>query len=141
MSCRLGHTHIPTFNRDYDGQLTEIAENLHRLELTALERAQHVARWLELSKVLEEDSATEAKGAQLGHPSGGEQPHDLGVSRAAKELGVSRQEVQRAVKIASIVPDAVTAAKEAGIDINQSKLLKVAEEPADCPASGPLRQI
>jgi len=35
---------------DIDAQLWEIAENLHRAELSALERNDHIARWIELSE-------------------------------------------------------------------------------------------
>jgi hypothetical protein len=58
----------------------EIAENLHRAELTAVERAEHINEWRVLA----------AKGAHDGHPSKNEQPHDVGVSATAKTLGVSR---------------------------------------------------
>src|SRR5262249_51410374 len=49
-----------------------------------------------------------------------------GKKTTATELGVSEQAVERAEKIAKITPAAKDAAKEAGIDNNQSKLLKVA---------------
>ena len=103
---------------DTEARMREIAENLHRSELTALERAEQIEEW----RTLCED---QAKVVQLVHP-GGRQPTDHGVSRAARELGVSRPEIKRAEKIASMTPAAKEAAKEAGIDDNQSKLLKVA---------------
>src|SRR5690606_2261622 len=36
---------------DVERELAEIAENLHRAELTALERDEQVARWIELVEV------------------------------------------------------------------------------------------
>ena len=35
-----------------DAKMWEIAENLHRADLTALERSEHVAEWAELSTEL-----------------------------------------------------------------------------------------
>src|SRR5262249_56856518 len=57
---------------------------------------------------------------------GGKQPKEHGNRQTARELGIDEAEVRRAEKIASITPAAKDAAKEAGIDDNQSKLLKVA---------------
>ena len=102
-----------------EARMWEIAENLHRAELTKLERAEQIEEWRELS----------AKAAQVGHPN--QQPHEHGVSKAADALGVTRQEVQRAEQIAHLTDDAKDAAVEAGIDDNQSKLLEVARQPAD----------
>jgi ParB-like chromosome segregation protein Spo0J len=103
-----------------EARMWEISENLHRAELTKLERSEHIEEWRKLSE-------QEAKGAQLAHP-GGKQPHDEGVKKAAEALGVTRREVERSRDIANITPEAKEAAREAGIDDNQSKLLKVAKE-------------
>jgi ParB-like nuclease family protein len=108
---------------DNEARMIEISENLHRHELTAIERAEQIDEWRQLCKG--------AKVAQVAPPSGGEQPADKGIRKIAKELGVSRREVERAEKIASITPAAKEAAKEAGIDDNQSKLLEVAAAPAE----------
>jgi hypothetical protein len=58
---------------------------------------------------------------QGGRPEGG-------IRAAERDLGIEHTEAVRAVKIASITPEAKEAAREAGIDDNQSKLLKVAAE-------------
>ena len=100
-----------------DRRLWEIAENLHRCELTVQERADHIAEWVSLT--------AEREGAQLAPP-GGRQPHSKGIKAAVSELGIDRTQAQRAVKIASITPEAKVAARDAGIDNNQSALLKVA---------------
>jgi len=100
---------------DVDRRLMEISENLHRAELTVQERSEQIAEWVELAKV-----------TQLVSPSN-VQPKESGKRAAARTLGVSQPEVQRAVKIASITPEAKQAAREAGIDDNQSKLLEVAK--------------
>jgi len=66
-------------------QRQEIAENLHRSELTALERDTHIGRWAEL---------TAAKVGQVDPPSGGAQPaggctrpHGERVQRQREEQG------------------------------------------------------
>ena len=48
---RLGVTHIDARIVDLDGvrrKLWEIAENLHRAELTVAERSEHIAEWIRL---------------------------------------------------------------------------------------------
>lgn len=49
--------------------------------------------------------------------------------KAFLEVGVTREEIQRASKIASIAPEAKEAARDAGLDDNQSALLKAAKAP------------
>lgn len=50
-----------------------------------------------------------------------------GVRAAVRELpGVTRQEAQRAIKIDGITPEAHEAARQAGLNDNQSALLKIA---------------
>ena len=68
---------------------------------------------------------------KFAHPSGRAQPHDKGITEAARVLGMPRREIQRGTKIASLTPEAKEAAKAAGIDDNQSKLLRVAAATAD----------
>src|ERR1019366_4413138 len=73
-------------------KLWEIAENLHRAELTVLERSEHITEWVLLTD----------KVGQSAHPSGGIQPADKGISKASKELGIERTEVRRSTKIAGL---------------------------------------
>lgn len=77
------------------GGMWEIAENLHRSELTKLQRAEQIEEWRGL--VL-----------QLATPS---QPAERGVRKTAEALGVDPAEVVRAEKIASITPEAKEAAR------------------------------
>jgi ParB family chromosome partitioning protein len=86
-----------------DYRLREISENLHRAELTAQERAEQIAEWTELVE-------QKAKVGQLVQP-GGKQPTEKGISKAARELGLDRDQVRRARKIASITPEAKEAAE------------------------------
>jgi len=108
------------FTDEREARLWEIAENLHRAELTAQERADHIAEWVRL---------TEAKVAQLAPPAGGLQPKEQGIRKATREIGIDRTEAQRAIKIAAIAPEAKQAARDAGLDDDQSALLTIARAP------------
>jgi ParB family chromosome partitioning protein len=101
-----------------DRRIWHNAENLDRAELTVLERAEAVTQ--RANDVAEKV----AQSAQRG----GRQPHDKGVSKAAKAIGVSRDDVRRSKKIAAISPKAKEAAVEAGLADNERALLKVASE-------------
>lgn len=120
---KLGREHIPAIISTFtnaDARLWEIAENLHRADLTKLERDENVAEWVRLTE--EKQSAQNApKG--LGHrPQGG-------VNDAARELGMERTDVQRAVRVDSLSDEAKEAARESGLDDNRSALLEAAKEP------------
>jgi ParB-like chromosome segregation protein Spo0J len=108
---------------DVERELGEIAENLHRAEMTALERDIQVARWIELTvmKQAEVSSQPETKPHQGGRPAGG-------VNAASRELSISKPDAHRAVKVASISPEAKQAAVNAGIDDNRTALIAVAKE-------------
>ena len=108
---------------DTDARLWEISENLHRAELTKLERNEQIAEWIKLTEAKEVSAQVEPK-PQCGRPKSG-------VRAAARELGVDRNEAQRSIKIAEITDEAKDAAREAGLDDNQSALLKVAAEPVE----------
>jgi ParB-like chromosome segregation protein Spo0J len=118
----LGHKEIDCFvwEDETSARMWELAENLHRAELTVQQRAEHIAEWIKLSD-------GEVSGQVVQKPQGGRP--EGGISAASRELGIERKEAERAVKIASIVPEAKQAAKEAGLDDNQSKLLQVAAAP------------
>jgi ParB-like chromosome segregation protein Spo0J len=120
---RLGWEEIDavfTNGNEIDRQLQEIAENLHRAELTVLERSEQITRWVEL---------TAAKARQGDEPlPGGKQPTEKGQAKAARELGISEPDARRAVKVASISPKAKQAARDAGLDDNRTALLAVAKE-------------
>jgi ParB-like chromosome segregation protein Spo0J len=122
----LGWKHIEAFimkgTKKTDARMWQLMENLYRAELTPLQRAEHVAELVQLVKDGE-------KGAQVAHP-GGQQPHDRGISQAAKILGFTREEVRRSLAIAGISEKAKQKAKKKGLDKNQSALLKIADEKA-----------
>jgi ParB-like chromosome segregation protein Spo0J len=102
-----------------DRRIWHNAENLDRADLTALERAEAVAqRAKDVAK----------KAAQDAGP-GGRQPHDKGVSKAAKAIGVSRDNIRRSKAIAAISSAAKKAASDAGLADNETALLKIAKAP------------
>ena len=126
---KIGREHIlaniVTMTND-EARLWEIAENLDRAELTALERSEQIAEYAELAK----EKRAADKPAQVGQVSAGGRGKEGGDSAASRDLGITRQEVQRAAAISSIAPEAKAAAVDAGFDDNQSKLLKIAREPS-----------
>lgn len=144
---KLGEDYIPAVVRDCDeveARLWEIAENLHRAELTALQRDEHIARWIGLTKTKRQgssqlstnqdheqpapDAVSRQPDAKPGRPEGG-------VRAAARELGLSEPDARRAVKVASLSEEAKQAAVDAGLDDNRSALLAAAKE------SGPEKQV
>jgi ParB family chromosome partitioning protein len=121
---QLGHVEIACDVVECDdvrARLLEISENLDRHDLTVAERSQHIAEWVRLT--------TATSRGRKNAPPGGAQPHEKGIKAAVRDLGLERTDVQRAIKIDAITPEAKAAAKEADLDDNQSALLKVASEP------------
>ena len=113
-----------------DARLWEISENLHRADLSAVERAEHIDEWRRLMV---------AKGAQVGHPPGGQQRSDAGNkpqlvgnpgrpskghSATASALGVSHETVRRAERIAALPEDVRETAKAERW--SQERLLEIA---------------
>jgi ParB-like chromosome segregation protein Spo0J len=119
---QLGWTKIDCFVADCDeieAQLWEISENLHRRELTALERAEQIALWVDL---------VNRKPVQPEQVSIGGRGNKGGEAQASRELGLSRPDVHRAVKVAALAPEAKEAALAAGLENNRSALLEAAKE-------------
>lgn len=103
-----------------DARLWEIAENLHRADLTVLERSEHIAEWVRLT----EEHARSHEAQLAPHRKAGQQPG--GINAAVRELGIDRTEAQRSVNVSKLSEEAKDAAREAGLDNNQSALLKAA---------------
>jgi len=112
----LGMDEIPVVaetGSELEARLWEIAENLHRAELTALERAEHIDQWIRLrgeSSAGEPCDQAADKPGQVGPvseldgaapatqlPVRGGRGREGGVRAAARELGISRTDAQRAV--------------------------------------------
>ena len=82
----------------------KLPQNL-RAELPQMERDKLVEEWCRL--VGREVSAQVAQKPQGGRPKGGE-------SEAARQLGLDRDDVRRAIKVASLSPEAQQTAHEVG---------------------------
>ena len=115
---------------DDEFRLWEIAENLHRSELTPLERSEHIAEWVRLTEK-DLQSAQVAPIEKTKREDGRGHRNESGINAASRGIGVERTKAQRAIKIDGITPEAKQAAREAGLDKNQSALLKVAAAPAE----------
>jgi hypothetical protein len=101
----------------------EISENLYRAELSVTQRAEQIAEYATLA---EEKRQAERVSAQVGQNA----PHrpEGGDSLAARDLGITRQEVQRAQAIAGLPEETKQAARDLGYEDNQSALLAAAKE-------------
>ena len=85
---------IEVSDNDIDAELWEIAENLHRAQLTVLERDTQVARWIELNTAKQIEAGNASQVATHKHKKRGQQPG--GVNAASRELGISKDDAHRA---------------------------------------------
>ena len=113
---------VIVYGNEADQRLWEIAELLHQPEVRKLDRALLVMEWVGL---------VGSKGGHVAHPRGGQQPHDKGRSAAERVLGISRRDLGRAEKIASICLEAQEEARRAKLDDNQKALLEIANQPPE----------
>jgi ParB family transcriptional regulator, chromosome partitioning protein len=91
----------------------EISENLHRIELIALERAKHIEKWIELTAEYRNDFG---------------QVFQVGTREAARDLDLPVTTVHRARKIAKLPEETQQAALALGLDDNQRALEAAASE-------------
>lgn len=120
---QLGLSEVPAvvvLGDDIRLRLIEIAENLHRNELKALERDELLAEWIRLTEAKREVSSQSETKPQGGRPEGG-------INAAARELGISKADAHRAVKVAALSPEAKQAARDTGLDDNRTALLEAAK--------------
>jgi ParB-like chromosome segregation protein Spo0J len=115
---------------DLEARMWTISENLHRAELTEVERSKQMAEFVALSN---EKRAAEG-GVQVAHlPTNikGASGREAGISAAARDLGVTREEIRRRQTIAALPDATLAAAEDLGLDDNQAALLAAAraEEP------------
>lgn len=104
---------------DIEAAMIEIAENLHRSDLTALERSEQAAEWVRLADQQAISRQVDEKIGR-GRPEGGR-------ARAAREIGITEPEARRAEKVDALSPEAKAAAVAFGLDDNRSALLEAAK--------------
>jgi ParB-like chromosome segregation protein Spo0J len=152
----IGKEPIPVRIVDFDdveARLWAISENLHRNELNALQRAEQIAEYAKLTKERlevqkQEPSEVRADAAKVApqaaqSPAGDQSAQggqfeskradgrghrkEGGDSFAARDLGITRQEVQRSQAIAALPAEVKAKAADLGLDRNQSALLQAAK--------------
>ena len=109
-----------------------ISENLHRAELTEVQRSQQMAEFVTLST----RSGRRRWCATCPPPTNikGASGREAGISAAARDLGVTREEIRRRQTIAALPEATLAAAKKSlGLDDSQAALLAAAraEEPEE----------
>ena len=114
-------------NAEVEARLWYLSENLHRADLTVLERSEMTAEWLDLTAqgaAPETTVAADAFQVETHQPKKAGQKAG-GINDAARKLGIDKSTAHRAKKISKISPEAKTKVKELGFDDNQSALLKI----------------
>ena len=106
---------------DYALETMEIAENLHRCELTTSQRNGHLARWVDLIEKRKPDIAA---AASISKP--GRKP-SRAVAEVAKLSGLGRQAVKEAIKTAKLSPEVKAAADDA--ELSHKQRLTIARLP------------
>lgn len=84
------------------------------------ERSERIVEW---ARIVEAKRKVAQEVAQVAPP-GDKQPKDQGVRAAARDLGLPRDSVARAIEIANMAPEAKEAARDAGLANSQGALLK-----------------
>jgi ParB-like chromosome segregation protein Spo0J len=105
-----------------DERLWKLAELIHQPQAKVLDRAHAVMEWVRYVR---------EKGAQVAHPRGGRQPHDKGITATQRVFGVTRRDLGRFARIASICPEAQEEIRRANLDDTQRALLEIANEPPE----------
>lgn len=95
----LGWESIPAIfmaGDEIDAEMWELAENLHRADLTVDQRREYLRRYAELVKKRDERGISPHGAAKITEPPKRGRPKEL-ASRVADETGVSKDSVQRAL--------------------------------------------
>jgi hypothetical protein len=88
------------------------SESLHRADLTDAERRQHIAEWVRLTELKSPHDAAKSKTATNPRGSGRQEE---AISRASRDLGISKDTVARAVAAESLPEPVKVAADAAGL--------------------------
>jgi hypothetical protein len=116
-----------------DARLWELAENLHRADLTTIERAEHIAEWIRLRAPVQTEEDKIGQVAQFSENAkvGAGRGNEGGLRAAVRDLGIEHREARRSVAIDAIIPEAKEAARVSSIAEIKSALLSVAKEPPE----------
>src|ERR1700733_9272128 len=114
---------------DVEARMWTISENLFRAELTVGQRAEQVAEYANLAAEKRDVQSGQVAQIESKREDSRGHRHEGGESLAARDLGITREEVRRAKAIASLAEQTKQAARDAGLDDNQSALLKAARAP------------
>jgi hypothetical protein len=114
---------------DVEARMWTISENLFRAELTISQRAEQVAEYAKLAAEKRDVQSEQVAQNKSKREDGRGHRHEGGDSLAARDLGITREEVRRAKTIAALPEQTKQAARDAGLDDNQSALLKAARAP------------
>jgi ParB-like chromosome segregation protein Spo0J len=114
---------------DVEARMWTISENLFRAELTVGQRAEQVAEYARLATEKRDVQSRQVGAIESKRDDGRGHRHESGNRAAARDLGLTEQEVRRAQTIAALPEETKQAARDAGLDDNQSALLKAARAP------------
>ncbi len=106
---------------DAEFEMAELAENLHRGELTMLQRDMQFARYVELCAsegILRGDRAKIGRGRPEG-----------GLRAAARTLGLAESTARDAMKAANMTPSAAAVVDKLGLADNPTAYRSIADEP------------
>jgi ParB-like nuclease domain len=110
-------------------QRWQIVENVHRGELTKLQRANQTASLLALTENTEEISGEKVQKKKPGRPEGGDAKAAREVNVRGKTVDAKRKNIAEDRKISDIHEDAQQALVDAGLDNNGKALRAVADQP------------
>jgi ParB-like chromosome segregation protein Spo0J len=133
---KLGFDQIECFviedGDEIDAEMWEIAENLHRSDLPALDRSEQISRWIELELKQQARATGDVVSGHFDRKPQGGRPEE-GVAKAARALNIKgrsdeakRSNARRAVRVASLTDEAKLVARELGLDSSQKVLLHAA---------------
>ena len=126
---------------DVEARMWTISENLHRTELHPVHRAEQIAEYAKLTRErLEAQKQAPVEVPQAGCEevpgqsaqrvlTSASKPNDTGKSAAARELGITREEVRRSETIAALPDEVKARAVELGRGGTQTALLRAAKAP------------